>query len=99
MSAPKRTRRFRRPQSDDPNLHWCSSCKAFKERAEFVKNKATKSGLAYWCKACLVPYTAAYGTSRQAYYRRRQRFGSNLLHVPIGAKYGELKAAAKRAAA
>ena len=91
----KAQRRSRRPQSDDPNLSWCSSCKAFKPVAEFVKNKNTKSGLAYWCRACLGPYTRAYGSTRAAYFHRRKRYGSNLLEVPIGAKPGELKAAAE----
>lgn len=96
----KAQRKSRRPQSDDPNLHWCSSCKAFKERAEFVRNKNTKSGLAYWCKACLGPYTAAYGPSRQTYYQRRKRYGTNLYHVPIGSgKYSLQRALAERGAA
>lgn len=96
-------RRLPRPDHIPEGSKWCTSCREVKPVAAFCRNKRCADGLAYWCRRCLQASVKDYERTHyrqrrdaQAYYRRRRVYGSNLLGVPIGAKPGELKAAAER---
>ena len=85
MPTPKGYQRIPRPPV--PAGHaYCTSCRKAKPAEAFGKNKNTPTGLARWCRDCLIPYTREYHKKRHysAYLMRRKRHGDDLRHIPIG---------------
>jgi hypothetical protein len=90
MSKPKGRPRIPRPPVG-PDEHFCTRCLTVKPVGDFVKNKSRPNGLAVWCKACLKRNEDDWkrlnplrDRQRKAYYSRRQRYGSDLAHIPVG---------------
>jgi hypothetical protein len=92
--AAREGRVLRESRDLEPGTHYCPKCEQVKSRDDFPRNRASKNGLAAYCKPChnqttKDTYSRLYGGTREYHLRRRYGIGVADVDAMIEAQGGK----------